>query len=248
MLRESPESATGYSLPPSPPGAQRKVVTERNLLHALGRREVATQQSRDGRAVIARDRSLQPQRVVTDGVPLPSQRHDREPVPQQPCVARIAQVLRAAVHEREDPSAAAVRDLEQQGAVAEPRFLRPHDHDVGRERHLALFQVVGESQVHDAAIVGIRDGDREIHTAGDALVRAGVAERLAAQHVRARGDLDAQHPRSRGRCERKRAHEQGKRLRPHGRETGRGSAPITRSARTAVLRAPRDRVHPRASP
>ena len=163
-------------------------MAERNLVHRLREHQVAAQQSCDRLAVFLRDRRVKFEPIR--GIPLPAQADERESFAQQPCVTSVALgVPVAAIDDAQNRGVTAIRTFENHRAVAFARIFRL-DRNESRcdENSTSPFVVAvdGVGEIDDAAIVIVRDCERDVYAADDAFVRASIAERLAVEHVCAR--------------------------------------------------------------
>ena len=181
----------GHGILASPDTAKNQ-VTQWDLRPLLREGEIATQHTGDGFAVLFRDGRIETQRISLRGIRLPPQAHHRVAVAQKPRIPGIVLNIKiSAVNQRKDPWPSAVRNFEQHGSVALARVLRTEGNKIGRDFNLAVLQVHRIAEVHDALVVRVCNGQREIHLAGNALVSSCLAKALSAQQVSARPHLNA---------------------------------------------------------
>jgi hypothetical protein len=100
---------------------------------------------------------------------------------------------RCAVVVAKDVLAPAVEDIEERDAVAAGGIFRSKHVEISRKRHAPVRIARRLVEIDDGLIAGMRGIDREKHLPDDLLVGAGGAERLAAENVRARSNLDSRH-------------------------------------------------------
>ncbi len=123
---------------------------------------------------------------------MPPDADNRIAVAQQPRVSRvIGQVPVTAINNADNARASAVRNLQQQRAIALAQVFRTHRNKIRGKLYFAIFEIHAFVEVDDASIAGIRNGDRKIDAADNAFVGSGAAEDLAVEHVAARRDIDA---------------------------------------------------------
>jgi hypothetical protein len=92
----------------------------------------------------------------------------------------------------------AVGDLEQQRAVAARRVDGLEHEQIRGEVDALVGRAWREIQVGNRQVARVRRIDGELDAAGETLVRAGAAERLAAGHDRSRRDPDSRDLGARG--------------------------------------------------
>jgi hypothetical protein len=150
-------------------------VTQRNFVHPFRRHQIAAQHPGDALAVFFCYRRVKLQSVC--GIPLPAETHKRESLPQQPSVARVALgVPVSTVDNAQNSGMPAIRALENHRAVALARIFRPDRDEIRVELDFAFLQRNRVGEVDDATVVFVRDRKRDVDTADDAFVWAGVAE------------------------------------------------------------------------
>jgi len=71
------------------------------------------------------------------------------------------------------------------------RIFRAHDHDVGRELDLAVFQVHRLVEIDDAPVMRIGDREREVDAPRNALIASRVTKLFAVKYICAGCDLNA---------------------------------------------------------
>ena len=168
-------------------------------VHRVGRlveQEPLAHPALDRLSVVARDRRLDPDQRLGH-VELPADGDQREALLEQRGVAEVrapqsGRRRRGAslnvVSRRNRP---AVDDVEEDHPVAAGRILGLEDEDIGRELDLAVAVPRRHPEVGDDLVARMRGVDGEVGGAPDLLVRPGGAERLAAEHVDPRLDVDA---------------------------------------------------------
>ena len=103
---------------------------------------------------------------------------------QEPAVPGVvAQILSAAIDQRENTRVTAVRHFQQHCAVAVRRILGTDGHEIGPELDFTVLEIDGVLQIHDAPIVLVGDGHGEVHAPVDAFISSSIAKRLPAEYV-----------------------------------------------------------------
>src|SRR5437879_4237594 len=155
-------------------------MAERNFVHFLGRHEIAAKKSGDGFAVVFGDGSVEHERAGAYGVPLPAERDDRKSVAEKPGVAGVVgEVFVAAIDERKDARKTAVGIFEEERAIAFGGIFGADGDKVRGKFDFAILEIGGIFEIDDGFVVDVVYGDGEKDFAGDAFVRAGVAERFS---------------------------------------------------------------------
>ena len=160
---------------------------------------------------VARDRRMEvhPGRARKN-VPLPSQHHHGEPLPQQQCIAVVGGRVRrrraiGAEVEDADGHPAAVHHVDERHAAAARCVHGTQHHEFRPGLDLALRIARCATQVDDLPVVRIRRIEREEHAPRQALVRTGGPEREATRERLARVDDDTHDVRERQRGEKSNA-------------------------------------------
>src|SRR5262249_10981997 len=157
--------------------------------HRLGRgvgHHLVSDDTADRLAVLAGDGRLEEHPVVAgEQFADPAAPDDRITAAEQEAVAGIALGRRvvaapAAVEEPEGQFVAAIVDVVEDGTIPLRRVLRSKEEDIGLELDLAVGVPRRQVEIDDKAVARVLRIDREAGDADDLLVRAGVAERLAA--------------------------------------------------------------------
>src|SRR5260370_21589932 len=151
----------------------------------------ANEASQRARAVACERRVEAHRTPLVRNVELPAHPSDREPLSHQEPVAYLRTGRRiggprGAVDNPQDAFAAAVGDLEEQGAIAAIRFLWPKQIEIGGELDLSRTIPGRLFQVDDLLVVGIVWPDLEMNARNDLLVRASEPQRFAYQQIGAR--------------------------------------------------------------
>src|SRR5262249_32631480 len=119
----------------------------------------------------------------------------RKPTPHQKSIAhlRLGRRVGGATRMIEEPHhrlVAAVRNLEQRGAVTTVQIFGPEDVEVGGELDQALFVARSFIKINDDFVVRIARVNGEVDFSDDLLVGSGQSELLAIEEVCAGDDLN----------------------------------------------------------
>ncbi len=142
--------------------------------------------------MILGDGSVERERAGAASIPLPAEGDDGEAVAQKPGVAGVCgEILVAAIDERQNMRKTAIRTFEKKRAVAFGGVFGADGDEIGGEFNFAVLETDCFFEVNDGFVVGVVYGDGEKDFAGEAFVRASVAEGLSIENVHARDDFDA---------------------------------------------------------